>query len=78
MVFKYFSDILVIGKGEDEARVNPSIIKYLRSKKINVEILSTVRIHIYRHSVSVKLTLITPLIVLKLIFVEISICLMEM
>ncbi|XP_005091993.2 NADH dehydrogenase [ubiquinone] 1 alpha subcomplex assembly factor 3 [Aplysia californica] len=34
-------DILIIGKGDWDATVNKEIIRYLRSKKINVEILPT-------------------------------------
>ncbi|BFZ08189.1 hypothetical protein BsWGS_11228 [Bradybaena similaris] len=34
-------DILVIGKGDEDAKVDNKIYKYLRSKNINVEILPT-------------------------------------
>ena len=36
------SDILVIGKGDWDAPVNTDIIKYLKGKGINTEILPTV------------------------------------
>lgn len=34
-------DILILGKGDWDAKVDKSIIKYLRSNKVNVEILPT-------------------------------------
>ncbi|RUS87967.1 hypothetical protein EGW08_004245, partial [Elysia chlorotica] len=41
--FCFFSlaDILILGKGDWDAKVDKSIIKYLRSNRINVEILPT-------------------------------------
>ncbi|XP_059138657.1 NADH dehydrogenase [ubiquinone] 1 alpha subcomplex assembly factor 3-like [Physella acuta] len=34
-------DVLLIGKGDWDAKVDPSVIKYLRQNKINMEILPT-------------------------------------
>ena len=43
-MYDNISDILILGAGDtsDLAKVNPNIIFYLRSKKINVELLTTV------------------------------------
>lgn len=36
-------DILVIGVGDNDMKVNPKVIQYMRQKKINLEILPTER-----------------------------------
>ena len=37
-----FSDILVLGIGDPGTKLSPDVFKYLRSKRLNVEILPTV------------------------------------
>ncbi|XP_064632035.1 NADH dehydrogenase [ubiquinone] 1 alpha subcomplex assembly factor 3-like isoform X3 [Lineus longissimus] len=39
-------DILIVGKGDPESKIDFGIIRYLKQRKINVEILNTVSRHI--------------------------------
>ena len=41
-MFPFFStDILVIGVGDPGNKIDPKVIQYISSKKINIEVLST-------------------------------------